>query len=119
MNIVIAKSTFPILARLVDQDGEPLLQAGVDTITWAVYPESGGDSEASGSLTPSNVIYDTLQTDTIWTKDTTGFNFRHMVASTVLTTAGTWRFEYIITLATSGYVIRDEQTVRTKAPYTT
>lgn len=116
--IVFAKSTFPVLARLVDQDGEPVTQAGVDSISWAAYPEAGGDAEATGTLTPSNVIYDTLQTDAIWTKDDIGFNFRHVVASSVFTTAGTWRIEYIVTLATSGYVIRDEQVVRTKAPYT-
>jgi hypothetical protein len=116
--IVVAKSTFPIMARLVDQEGEPVTQAGVSSISWAAYPEAGGDAEATGTLTPSNVIYDTLQTDAIWTKDDIGFNFRHIVGASVLTTAGTWRFEYIVTLATSGYVIRDEQVVRTKAPYT-
>jgi len=118
MNIVSAKSTFPIMARLVDQEGDPVVQAGVSTITWAVYPEGGGSAVATGSLTPSNVIYDTLQTDAIWTVDSTGFNFRHMVGNGVLTTAGTWKFEYIITLATSGYVIRDRQFVRTEEVFT-
>lgn len=116
-DVIFAKQTFPIMARVVDHEGEPLTQAGVASISWAAYPAAGGSSVATGTLTPSNVIYDTLQTDAIWDRDDIGFNFRHMVGSSVLTTAGTWRIEYVFTLATSGYVIRDAQEVTTKAPY--
>lgn len=117
MAAVLTNSTFNIMARLVDHDGEPVTVADVSSISWTAFPEAGGDSVASGTLTPSNVIYDELQTPAIWTKDRTGFNFRHIVGSSVLTDAGGWRFEYVITL-TNGYVIRDKQVVQTQESYT-
>ncbi len=78
---VFEGSGFTVLSREVENDGTDLLQADLTSIAWATYERCADDPEAvigSGTLTVSNVVFDTLQTsDGRWdyTKDAAGFNF--------------------------------------------
>jgi hypothetical protein len=94
---VFASSAFTLLARVVH--GVDITQAAVASITWEVFDASKA-SVSSGSLVVEDVIFDTLQKDARWKKDATGYNFRHDVAASVLTVAGQYRFQHLVTLAT-------------------
>jgi len=89
-------STFSVMMR-IEADGSNAVQADISSITWAIYDADETDATATGTLTVSNVIFDTLQTDGRWSKDDTGYNFRHDVAATVLTDPGTYQIEYKVT----------------------
>lgn len=88
-----------LMARVVGNNGASITQAGISTITYAVYDlHAGTEIVASTSLTVSAVVFDTLQTDARWTEDTTGYNFRHDIAANVFTTGDlTYRVEYKFT----------------------
>lgn len=90
-------SAFALMQRV--SNGSDLTQADVSTIAWEVFSLADNSSVTSGILTVSSVIFDTLQTDDRWTEDGTGYNFRHEVAETVLTSPGRYRFEHLFTLA--------------------
>lgn len=80
---IFEETTPTFLARLMrDASGveTAVVQADVSTITYQVWLE--GTLVNSGSLTVSDVVYNTLQTGSIWTQDTTGFNFKHKLSDT-------------------------------------
>jgi hypothetical protein len=73
------------LARIVGHDAQPIVPGDVAQIEYSVYlldardPDSrstvaGHDGE---SLLPADVLFDTLVTDDLWTRDDVGYNFRH------------------------------------------
>ncbi len=74
-----------LMARVVDSSAQTINRASVASIRYSIYELDKSDP---GSLTPvvghdavsltvDDVIYDTLQNDSFWTIDTTGYNFRH------------------------------------------
>lgn len=65
-----------LMARVYGKDAALIQQADFGTIT--VYWRRGDvtSSISSSSLSPSTVVFDTLQTDARWTADDTGYNFR-------------------------------------------
>lgn len=67
------------LARVVGNNAANITQATINGITYKVFDltEIPGKLITSGTLTVSDVVFDTLQTDSRWTKDSTGYNFRH------------------------------------------
>ena len=76
-----------LMARIVDSDGEAIVQAGVSAIEYSIYeldpcrPDNltvvaGHDGV---ELDASDVVFDTLQTGGLWTVDETGYNFRHEI----------------------------------------
>jgi len=87
-----------LMARVQNSSGTNIAQAGVTGITYSVFDKSTGATVlASTSLTVSSVIFDALQTPSIWTADSTGYNFRHDPAKTTLPNGGrVYRFEYLI-----------------------
>ena len=74
-----------LLARVVGAGGENVLPADINTVKYSVYllDDQNADSRtavaghANATLTVADVIFSTLQTDPMWTVDTTGYNFRH------------------------------------------
>jgi hypothetical protein len=76
-----------LLARVVDQSGVNVVPADVHAIQYSVYllddqnPDSrtAVGAHAAVPLAAADVVFDTLQTDPIWTVDTTGYNFRHVL----------------------------------------
>lgn len=72
------------IGRIVGPDGGYLEQADIDPtdkVAWSVYDMDNSDTvTGSGTLAASSCIYDELQTDRIWTKDATGYNFKATLA---------------------------------------
>ncbi len=76
-----------LLARVVGNDGLPIVRADLASIKYSVYLLDDQDANARTvvtghddvSLTVADVIFDTLQTDALWTVDATGYNFRHVL----------------------------------------
>jgi hypothetical protein len=98
---VLEDSNFSLMWRLYGADAALITQASLSSITFTVWDLEATDpssSTASGTLTVSSVVHDTLQTDDRWTADVVGYNFRHDVAATICTTGGhSYRFEYVFT----------------------
>lgn len=73
---ILEGESVPLLSRVRAYDGGYLIQADVSSIAYQVDdlddPTATGDT---GSLTTSDVIFDTLQTGNLWTEDDTGYNF--------------------------------------------
>lgn len=72
-----------IMARVmidVSNVATALTQARTSTITGRITRKASGQQVGSDiSLVVATTIYDTLQTGSIWTLDTTGFNFKHRI----------------------------------------
>lgn len=86
-----------LMARVANATGTNITQASVTGITYKVFDLLDNSQVATGTLTVSAVVFDTLQTPTIWTADTTGYNFRVDPAKTTLPNGGTtYRFEYLV-----------------------
>ncbi len=79
-----------LLARVYGTAGTYLTQATTSSITCAVNDITTGSpvSVITPSIVVASVIFDTLQTGGLWTKDSTGYNFRHAMAATAFPTAG-------------------------------
>lgn len=80
-------------------------QSDFDTITLKVFAESDPSAPVNGEdgedIDPTDVIFNTLRTtdpdtsETIWTRDATGFNLMYRVSAAQLTRGGeNFRFEF-------------------------
>lgn len=97
-----------VMARVIGNAGTAITQASLTSIHYSLFDTNGATPEtavvAGTSLTVSDVVFDTLQTDARWTQDATGYNFRHTIAASVLAApAHLYRAEYKFT-PTSGEV---------------
>ena len=92
----------------VDSSGTltPITQALTSTVTYKVFDNPTATTpSATGSLVVATVIFDTLQTGTVWTTfaDSTGYNFRAIMARSLFPD-GNKRYTVEITVTlTSGY----------------
>ncbi len=79
------------MARAVGQDAANITQASLTSISKKIFNLSTGSTTAvaTAALSTASVVFDTLQTDARWTKDSTGYNFRDTVAATTLSTGDT------------------------------
>lgn len=106
--VIWEDSTATFLARLYYRNTSTnnlalLTQAATTSITYAVY--NGSTSVSTGTVTVASSVLDTINTGSIWTVDSTGFNFIHSIAASVFSSPDTiYRIEYKVTLATSGDV---------------
>lgn len=78
VSAVIWEDSSPVMmGRITNYSASNITQASCSAITYEVTDTTAPDTiAASGTLTISSVIYDTLQTDSIWTLDSTGYNFK-------------------------------------------
>lgn len=84
-------------------EGNWIEQVDVDTITWKMFDLSSDSPDAeisSGELTVSAVVLDIpISANTIWTKDSVGYNFLHDVAASNFPTGNhNYRLEYTVIL---------------------
>src|SRR4051812_31859089 len=79
-----------MLARIRGSDGSYVTQAVTSSITCAVSDMTTGSAVAviTPSVVVASAIFDTLQTDSAWSKDSTGYNFKHSLPATAFPTAG-------------------------------
>lgn len=79
------------MGRIYGNAGTVITQASLGSITYKVNVLDEDDVEtevATGTITISSAVYDTLQTsDPRWTKDTTGWNFIFVVPAATFTSA--------------------------------
>jgi len=100
-------------AIVTNQSAVALVQSDVTSMTYTIYSLSATAEDTwtaitnhtAVSVTVSAVIYNTLQTDTLWTDtvDATGYNFKHIpVVSTnaAFTVAGVF-YRIVYSLVTS------------------
>lgn len=67
-----------LMARIKGADAQNILQATISSISLKVFDLADGEQVgATLALTVSSVIFDALQTDSRWTEDATGYNFRY------------------------------------------
>ena len=108
---VIEDSGCRWMARVLGADGDAIQQADVSSIAYSVYNKADlTTATATGTLVVSTVIYDTLQTDSRWTEDSTGYNFGWNVPASTFATGGvTYRIEVKITPASGEamHIVRD------------
>jgi len=78
-----------LMNRITDDQGSDHQQADISSIAYKVFDVNDLTTEiASASLTVSTVIYDTLQTDSAWDTDTTGYNFGWSAPASIFPTGG-------------------------------
>lgn len=99
------------MARVYGASGTAIVQADVSSIEYSVFDKADtSTATATGTLTAASVIFNTLQTDSRWGKDSTGYNFAWNVPASVFATGSkTYRIEVKIT-PTSGepiHIVRD------------
>ena len=105
------------LARVLGNDASAIEQADISSGVYSVYLLDDNDADSrtavtghvAGELTIASVIFDTLQTDDLWSVDSTGYNFKHVIdvsSNQAFATAGRrFLIEYTLTPA-SGQVIK-------------
>lgn len=82
---VFQNGTAALLARVLGNNGAPIVQADAATIDYSIYllddddpdrrqPVEGHEDVA---LEPTTVILNELATDVLWTVDAVGYNFLH------------------------------------------
>ena len=97
------------MARIMLPSVGPIQQANVSSdISLEVYNITSEDPDvaiaATTTTTATASIYNALQTDTRWTVDTVGYNFKHSYTPDegLLEGGNTYRFEYKITTSDDG-----------------
>jgi len=66
----------------VTLNGSNITQSAISAITRKIFDLDGSTpttAESTTALTVASVVFDTLQTDGRWSKDTTGYNFRDTI----------------------------------------
>jgi len=105
--------TFTALARVVDWNNTAITQSGITSIAYTAYSiDTTGltaiTNHTSVSVSKTDCVFNTLQTASLWTKDTTGYNFRHtidVVSHSAFTTIGTTYLVVYTITPTSGQKI--------------
>ncbi len=84
---VFVNGTAAMLARIVGPDAAIIKQADLSAIEYTIYELDDTDATVRTPVTGhtaeplviEDVIFDTLQTDSVWTADGTGYNLLHVI----------------------------------------
>ncbi len=84
---VFKNGSVTMLARVVGADAANITQADISSVAYSVYTLDEDDQDSltvvtghdATAITVSALIYDTLQTDDLWSIDSTGYNFSHIL----------------------------------------
>ena len=102
------------MARIQGDDAVNITQSTTSAITVAVFKNANTTATYTASLTVADVVYDSLQTDSRWSKDSTGYNFRYAVVASVFDTGDatyTIEFKFTPTTGSQYWVIYEIDTV--------
>jgi hypothetical protein len=112
---VLENGSIVVMARVDNWSGSYITQATITAASYTIYlldedyPESPDTrtvvaNHEDVALTVADVVFDTLQTDSIWTKDATGYNFKYQldVATNQAFEIAGREYLVVVTLATSG-----------------
>lgn len=84
-----------ITARVQTPAGTLLTQAALAASGIRITAERDGHTITGSTILSTSTVYDTIQgsslSDSRWTKDTTGYNFRHEVPASYFPAAGYYR----------------------------
>jgi len=106
-----------LLARIVGVGDANIVQADVNTIRYSVYllDDQNPDNRTAvtehtdATLAVADVVFNSLQTDAMWTVDAIGYNFRHVLdvsAHQAFTVAGRrYLIEYQLTPAVGQMIL--------------
>ena len=95
----LKNGSLTMLARVVGGDAQAIVQADIASAKYSVYllDDDDADSRTAVSahtavaLTVADIIFNSLQTDDLWTVDDVGYNFLHVLdvsANQAFTIAG-------------------------------
>jgi len=99
-----------IALRCVDLDGDAYQQTDVVSLSYSVTLldetdpsiETAITGHTSVAMVVADAIFDTLQTPISWKQDTTGYNFRHLLATSPFTLQGrTYKVAYSLVTGTA------------------
>ncbi len=76
-----------LLARVVGEDAQPIVQADISAAKYSVYLLDDDDPDSrtavtghtDAALVVADLIFNTLQTDDLWTVDAVGYNLCHVL----------------------------------------
>jgi hypothetical protein len=76
-----------LMARIVNATGANITQNDISSVHYCIYLLDDQDPDLrtvvtghdNTVLSVATVLFTSLQTDTLWTVDTTGYNFRHIL----------------------------------------
>lgn len=91
---VMEDSGCSVMARVRNPSGGYITQASLDSISVTYRSLNPSGSATTSGLTVSQCVFDTLQTDSRWAKDATGYNFRWDAPATIFTRGGA---RYVVT----------------------
>lgn len=106
--IVFKNGSATLMARVVGADAANITQLDIASGTYTIYllddqnvdTRTAVTGHTAVALVIASVIFDTLQTDAIWTVDDTGYNFKHVIpiATVAFAIAGrAYLIEYTLT----------------------
>lgn len=89
-----------MMARIAGNDGEYITQASISAIVCTIKNARTQAAISTPAVVVATSVFDTLQTDSRWTEDSTGYNFLHTVPATSFASGDTiYRVEYKFTPA--------------------
>lgn len=79
---------YTMMSRILGASASAIVQADISSISISVFDldNSNSTAQAATALTVSSVVFNTLQTDARWTKDSTGYNFRYTIPASTFAT---------------------------------
>ena len=86
-------TSLTLISRVVDLGQAVLTQATTKAITCTVFDGEGTQTN-SPTVIVNKAIFDSLQTDSKWTKDSTGYNFKFEVPGGSFPSVGTYRIVF-------------------------
>ena len=102
------------MARIQGDDAVNITQATTSAITVAVFKHANPPATSTASLTVADVVFDALQTDSRWSHDSIGYNFRTQLPSLVFADGDatyTVEFKFTPTSGSQYFVIYEIDTV--------
>ncbi len=70
------------MARIVGDDSVAITQSDLSSISLSIFKNDVSPAETTATPVISDSVFDTLQTDARWSKDSTGYNFKYLIPST-------------------------------------